>query len=152
MATHQDPCPICDQITMCENGTHPRLIAEMETGWAVMGESQFFRGYSLLLCKTSATELDELPAVERLRYLEEMALLARAVREVVQPHKLNYECLGNQAHHLHWHVFPRHHDDPHPRQPVWTFMPEGEAAEPYAFDEQRHGDLLASLRAVLARA
>jgi diadenosine tetraphosphate (Ap4A) HIT family hydrolase len=35
------------------------------------------------------------------------------------PRKLNYELLGNAAPHLHWHLFPRHADDPRPIGPVW---------------------------------
>ncbi|MBW3624352.1 MAG: HIT family protein, partial [Armatimonadetes bacterium] len=132
-------------------GTHPGLLAEMETGYAGLGDSQYFRGYSLLLCKTPATELHELPPDVRRAYLEEMALLAQAVYNVVQPHKLNYECLGNQVPHLHWHVFPRAADEPHPRQPVWTVMPPPEEADRYALDPQRHAPLIASLRAELMK-
>ncbi|MDQ3815594.1 MAG: HIT family protein, partial [Armatimonadota bacterium] len=123
MAQHQENCEICQKLEQCRAGQHPGLIAELETGFAVLGDSQFFRGYCLLLCKTPATELDELPAATRLKYLEEMALLAQAVRTVVQPHKLNYECLGNLVPHLHWHVFPRYADEAHPEKPVWLCMP-----------------------------
>ena len=33
-------------------------------------------------------------------------------RQASRPHKLNYELLGNQVPHLHWHLFPRSPDDP----------------------------------------
>jgi diadenosine tetraphosphate (Ap4A) HIT family hydrolase len=151
MAQHQDNCEICRRIQECRAGTHPGLIAETETGFAVLGDSQFFRGYALLLCKYPATELDELPPDVRLKYLEEMALLAEAVREVTQPHKLNYECLGNMVHHLHWHVFPRRADEPHPEKPVWLVMPSGEEAAPYALDPQRDAELKNQIRDALLR-
>ena len=60
MADHQSECPICTQIEQCRAGSHPGLIAELDTGFAVLGPSQYWRGYSLLLCKTPATELYEL--------------------------------------------------------------------------------------------
>ena len=151
MAQHQDDCEICRRIAECRAGTHPGLIAETETGFAVMGDSQYFRGYCLLLCKHPATELDELPPAIRWKYLEEMALLAQAVREVTQPHKLNYECLGNLVPHLHWHIFPRRLSEAEPLKPVWNCMPQGEAAEKYKFDAARDGELKEQIRAALLR-
>lgn len=124
-------CPICAQISLCETQEHPRLIGETETGWAVMGQSQLFRGYSLLLCKTPARELHELDEETRRKYLHEMSLLAQAVWNVAQPRKLNYECLGNVAAHLHWHILPRHYDDLQPSAPVWQFWDQQDAAHFY---------------------
>ncbi len=152
MANHQDHCEICRRIDDCRFGRHAGLIAEVDTGFAVLGDSQQFRGYSLLLCRTPATELDELPSGTRLRYLEEMSQLAEAVRRVVRPHKINYECLGNQVHHLHFHVFPRQLSDPQPTMPVWGQMlapgsPEGVRAR---FDPGRDRELLSQMRDALA--
>lgn len=144
MAIHQTSCGICDQIAIIQRGDHPGLIAELDTGFAVLGESQFFRGYCVFLCKTPATELHELPAATRTRYLEEMAQLAEAVSRVVRPHKLNYECLGNQVHHLHFHVFPRQLTDPEPLAPVWGQMPKEPAK--YKLDPSRDGSLIVDLR------
>jgi diadenosine tetraphosphate (Ap4A) HIT family hydrolase len=149
MAQHQNPCDICERIKQCEAGTKPGLISETSTGWAVLGDSQFFRGYSLLLCKTPHTELDELAPDVRWKYLQEMSLLAEAVRRVVQPHKLNYECLGNQVHHLHWHIFPRQADEEHFLKPVWTWMPSGDDAQQYAFDAERDAPLIEAIRTEL---
>ena len=151
MARHQENCEICERIEKCKAGEHPGFIAETETGYAVLGDSQYFRGYSLLLCKERATELHELPADFRRRYLEEMALLAEAVYRVVQPHKLNYECLGNQVHHLHWHVFPRYAGEPEPNKPVWGVMPPPEGAAHWALDPHRDAPLIEAIREVLLR-
>ena len=70
MAAHQEPCEICERLAQCRAGTHPGLIAELDTGYAVLGDSQQFRGYCLLLAKAPVTELDELAPTERLRLLE----------------------------------------------------------------------------------
>jgi diadenosine tetraphosphate (Ap4A) HIT family hydrolase len=48
-----------------------------------------------------------------------MAWLAEAIENCFHPHKLNYELLGNQVPHLHWHLFPRSADDPDRLRPVW---------------------------------
>lgn len=145
---HQDHCESCDRLAQCRAGTHPSLIAELDTGYAVLGDSQQFRGYSVLLCKTPATELHELPHATRLRYLEEMSQLAEAVARAVSPHKLNYECLGNMVHHLHFHIFPRQANEPQPMLPVWVQMhkpgtPEAAAA---AFSPTRDRPLIESIR------
>jgi diadenosine tetraphosphate (Ap4A) HIT family hydrolase len=149
---HQDRCEICDRLAQCRDGTHPGLIAELDTGFAVLGDSQQFRGYSLLLCKTPATELHELPHPTRLRYLEEMSQLAEAVARAVQPHKLNYECLGNVVHHLHFHVFPRRADEPQSTLPVWVQMhkPGTPEAAACAFNPIRDRPLIDSIRTHLA--
>jgi len=146
MATHQDNCEICRRIDDARKGRHPGLIAELDTGFAVLGDSQFFRGYSVLLSKAPATELHELPPATRTRYLEETAQLAEAVARATHCHKLNYECLGNQVHHLHFHVFPRRLTDPDPKAPVWGQMPTGDAARQCSLDPARDGDLLHTIR------
>lgn len=146
MATHQDTCEICQRLAACRDGTHPGLIAELDTGYAVLGDSQFFRGYSILLCKSPATELDELPPSTRLRYLEEMSQLAQAVRKVTAAHKINYECLGNLVHHLHFHVFPRRLSDPDPKAPVWGQMPSAGEAAAYRLDSEKDRPLMQQIR------
>ena len=151
MALHPTSCEICARLRTCEDGTHPGLIAELDTGWAVLGDSQYFRGYSLLLCKTPAPDLEELPLPLRLRFLEEMAQLSEAVYRVVAPHKMNLESLGNMVPHLHWHVFPRQLDEPAPTSPVWLVMPGADEARQNALDPRRHTDLIEAIRAELAR-
>ena len=151
MAKHQNPCAICDQIELAKRGEHLGFIAETETGIAVLGDSQFFRGYCLLLCKTPATELHELPRDIKMKYLEEMSLLAQAVQNVTKCHKINYEMLGNVVHHLHFHVFPRYADDENALKPVWQFQPQGEDAEPFQLDAKRDAPLIAALREELKK-
>lgn len=148
MAKHQDNCEICKKIGDCREGRHPGFIAELDTGYALLGDSQQFRGYSLLLCKTPATELSELPANVRARFLEEMSQLAMAVGAVVKPHKINYESLGNMVHHLHWHVFPRQLTDADPKAPVWGQMHAAGSAEATKdkLDPVGHAELIRSIR------
>lgn len=141
---------ICDQIRACREGRHAGLIAELDSGFAVLGEHQLFRGYSVLLCKERATELHELSESVRMLYLSEMSQLAEAVARVVKPHKLNYECLGNVAHHLHFHVFPRQLSDPDPKAPVWGQIPSGDALAEWRLNAQRDGGLAREIAAALA--
>ncbi len=86
---------------------------------ALLGMWQYYQGYCLLISRNHAEELNDLPADERRGYLDELCVLAQAIQTCHRPHKLNYELLGNQVRHLHWHVFPRYLDDPDRQSAVW---------------------------------
>jgi len=78
----------------------------------------------VLVLKRHATELFHLSAEERHRVIEDVSAVADALMAVFRPVKMNYELLGNQLPHIHWHVIPRLPDDPAPRDPVWTVVHE----------------------------
>lgn len=99
-------------------------IADCGTSVAYLFEDQFFPGWTVLVLKRHATELFQLSADERGRLIEEVSMVARALTEAFHPVKVNYELLGNQLPHIHWHLIPRLADDPSPRDPVWTVVHE----------------------------
>jgi diadenosine tetraphosphate (Ap4A) HIT family hydrolase len=96
-----------------------RLIAELETSRAFLHEDQFFPGYVLLVLRRHATELYQLEAGERRAHLEEVSRVAEALARVFRPVKMNYELLGNQVPHIHWHLVPRLPTDPDLLSPIW---------------------------------
>jgi diadenosine tetraphosphate (Ap4A) HIT family hydrolase len=51
-----------------------------------------------------------------------MCTLAKAIYDCFTPQKINYELLGNQVPHLHWHLFPRYPEDPNALKPVWLAL------------------------------
>lgn len=110
-------CPLCDRVA--DAAKDPMLVAELETGVAVLFEHQFYRGYTLFISKRHASELFELEAAWRSKFLEEMTRVAAAVHAAFKPRKINYELLGNVAPHLHWHLIPRYENDPKPGAPIW---------------------------------
>ena len=112
-------CEICQRIAQF-TPDNPYLIAELDTGYAVLGENQHYRGYTIFLARQCAPELHHLAPDIRTRFLSEMADVAEAVFRAFEPRKLNYELLGNSVAHLHWHIFPRYSGDPNPRWPVWS--------------------------------
>lgn len=113
-------CLICDRITQIRKRINPYFVKELETGYIVIGDYQFFKGYTLFLCKLHVSELHELDDEFKKKFLYEMSIVAKAVFETFKPRKLNYELLGNSEPHLHWHIIPRHQDDPIPNKPIWT--------------------------------
>ena len=83
-----------------------------------------------------------------------MSFVSEAVWNWVNPRVLNYEALGNAEPHLHWHIFPRHEDDPSPNTASWKVPREVRYSEKYrpTSDElaQYREELLAELNRVLA--
>ena len=100
-------CLVCDRINMIKEGTNPYFVKELESGYVVLGDHQHFKGYTLFLCKEHKIELFQLDHSLKLKYLEEMSMVAEAVSKAFGAEKMNYELLGNGDTHLHWHLFPR---------------------------------------------
>lgn len=82
-------------------------------------DDQFFPGWTVVVFQRHATELFHLASTERNRLIEEVSLVAKALAQAYEARKINYELLGNQVPHLHWHVIPRLVSDPAPHEPVW---------------------------------
>ncbi len=115
-----EECFICERVKAAQEGKNKYFIKELETGFAVLGDFQYYKGYTLFLSKIHKKELHELEHKFMKKFLEEMAQVAKAVYQAFQPLKLNYEMLGNRDPHLHWHLFPRYKNDPQLRSPVWV--------------------------------
>jgi len=112
-------CLICERIEMIKQKVNPYFVMELETGYVVIGDHQHFKGYTLFLCKNHVRELHELPKDFRVKYLEEMSIVAEAAYNAFKPEKMNYELLGNGDSHVHWHLFPRVKGDTPKKGPVW---------------------------------
>ena len=122
-------CLICERIEMIKNGKNPYFVKELETGYVVMGDNQYFKGYTLFLCKEHKTELFHLNHEFKMKFLEEMSIVAEAVYKAFNAEKINYELLGNGDTHLHWHLFPRIIGDlgeygSNGKGPVWWYPME----------------------------
>jgi diadenosine tetraphosphate (Ap4A) HIT family hydrolase len=58
-------------------------------------------------------EMTDLAPAERARAMKVVFAVESAMREVIQPDKINLASLGNKTPHMHWHVIPRFADDKH---------------------------------------
>ena len=145
-----EPCEICEQAPRM-NDTNPYFVAEMQSGYVVLGWNQIYPGYTLFLSKHHAAELHELQADMRVSFLTEMALVAEAVFRAFSPRKLNYEMLGNSVAHMHWHLFPRYADDPNPQWPVWSNEAYTQAPRRTPIEPERLADMRARLQSELSK-
>ncbi|MBI2034719.1 MAG: HIT family protein [Candidatus Levybacteria bacterium] len=113
-------CLICKRIQLIKKGKNPYFVTELSTGYVVIGDHQYYRGYTLFLCKNHVYELHQLKKEFRMKFLYEMSIVGQALFNAFKPDKLNYELLGNTQPHLHCHIFPRYKTDPNKNHPVWT--------------------------------
>ena len=143
-------CMICDRIRMIKSGANPYFVKELETGYVVIGDNQHFKGYTLFLFKEHVTELFNLADDVRVKFLDEMTVVAEAVSKAFGAEKMNYECLGNGDTHLHWHLFPRVGRDlegygANGKGPVWWYPRE----KMYADDTAPSPDELEAMKQAL---
>jgi len=135
-------CPAC-------SGRWPRAdhrVAELGVSVAYLNEDQFFPGWTVLVLRQHATELYQLTREERAALMEEVSAVARALATAFEAVKINYELLGNQIPHIHWHIVPRLAGDPAPRGPAWLVE-----HAPRPLEAAQLSERLARLRALLGR-
>jgi len=111
-------------------------IADFGLTRAYLFDDQFFPGWTVLVLGRHATELFDLTREERSRLIEDLSEAALALAMAFEQVKINYELLGNQLPHVHWHVIPRLADDPAPRDTVWTVRHEPIRLAPEELDER----------------
>ena len=88
-----------------------------------------YPGFVRVILGRHAREMADLDRRERDALMDVVFAVEAAVREAMQPHKMNLASLGNMTPHVHWHVIPRYRDDRHFPNPVWS-APQREAVVP----------------------
>ncbi|WP_433540367.1 hypothetical protein ACQP10_33985 [Streptosporangium sandarakinum] len=69
-----------DRIGSALEGGNPTVLRRLEAGFAVIGDTQFLPGYSVLLAdEPDAQRLSDLPRAKRLAFLSDMDRLGEAV-------------------------------------------------------------------------
>lgn len=134
---------IHQRVEMAQKGTNPAVICRMPSGWAVLGDTQVTRGYTILLPDPVVADLNVLPVEDRLTYLRDMSIIGDALLEVTGAALINYEILGNTDRALHTHIVPRYADEPDEqrRRPIWSSDRSGAPQ----FDPERDRELIEKL-------
>ena len=107
------PCVLCasDGGQLVWRGEHLRVIRADEAGFPA-----FYR----VLWNAHVAEFSDLSAAQREHCLDAVVLVEQALRQHLQPTKINLAALGNVVPHLHWHVIARFDWDSHFPAPVWA--------------------------------
>ncbi len=137
-----------ERLAQLERGENPALIAKLASGFAVMGDSQFLPGYCLLLAYPQVGKLNDLQGTERTQFVEDMARLGDAILGATDAIRINYSIYGNLDPFLHAHLFPRYawEDSDYATKPPMSIPAEVRDQAEYAFDPQKHADLMQAIR------
>ena len=85
----------------------------------VLADEPDYPGFCRVILNAHRREMTDLPEAERARLMSLVFAVERALRDILQPDKVNLASLGNLVPHVHWHVIPRFSDDPHFPGAVW---------------------------------
>ena len=106
-------CELC--MTSNENvlwqSTHCRIV--------LVNDAEY-PGFCRVIWNQHVKEMTDLPSALRNEFMDTVFAVESAIREVMQPEKINLASLGNVTPHLHWHVIPRYLDDKHFPNPIWA--------------------------------
>lgn len=145
-----------DYVALAEQGKHPLLLTKMESGFAVLANTQFLPGYCILLASPRVDHLTDLPLDQRTAYLRDMSLIGEALMDVCGPHglrRVNYEILGNTDTYLHAHIIPRYEWEPPELigRPAFNYPPGRWSDEQYHYQHEEHATMRSQLTEALQR-
>jgi len=86
----------------------------------ILADEANYPGFARVIWNEHVREMSDLADADRLLVNDAVWKVEQAVREVMQPLKVNVASLGNVVPHLHWHIIPRYADDAHFPAPVWA--------------------------------
>ncbi len=150
------PGPISNRVARIAAGNDPELIAEMPSGYAILGKYQpdAINGCCMLLPKAVVPSPNDLNHADRAQFFADLVLLGDAIMQVTGSDRINYLVLCNQVPELHGHCVPRFDaEDPTKRmQGPFEAYDFGAAriADANGMDNQLHENLKAALNALLA--
>lgn len=112
-------CELCAQVG-------GNLLWQDDRCRVVLVEDADYPGFCRVIWKQHVREMTDLSATGREHLMATVYAVEAAVREAMEPDKVNLASLGNLTPHLHWHVIPRYRHDRHFPQPIWgTAQREG---------------------------
>lgn len=112
MSELQPSCPLCAE----DGGAVVYRHAEYRV---VLVDDADHPGFCRVICNDHVREMTDLAPDRMARLMGAVFAVEDAVRSVLAPLKVNLASLGNMVPHVHWHVIPRHADDPQFPNPIW---------------------------------
>lgn len=140
-----------EAVEDARNGRKKTIICEMPSGWAVLCDWQYFRGYTILLSDPVVPNLDAMNKYSRIQFLYDMSVIGEAITEITQAYRINYEILGNAEPALHAHIIPRYASESQDMRcvPIWRYDEATRNSIP--FDAERDAALIQQLAHKIAQ-
>ncbi len=99
-------CPLC--------GPTPHEILWLDDFCrVVLLNDEDYPAYCRVELLAHVKEMSDLPPPDRARMMKVVFAVETALREALNPDKVNLASLGNKTPHIHWHVIPRFEHDKH---------------------------------------
>ncbi len=133
------------RLADAKSGTNPAAVCQVASGWVVLCDMQYLRGYTILLADPPVESINVLARQKRMEFLSDMAMIGDALLEVTGAYRVNYAIAGNSDPYLHAHIIPRYLEEPEPlrRNQPWAYPKE--TMESVRFDAGRDQELMLHL-------
>ena len=125
-----NPCELCDSA----GGA---LLWQDDLCRVVLVEDRDYPGFCRVIVNRHVEEMTDLDAASRQRLMRVVFAAEQALRQLMQPAKINLASFGNMVAHLHWHVIPRFVDDKHFPGSGWSEARRPGVARPVDRDALR---------------
>ena len=116
VATPTADCPLCREEGGLLIARHARFRVIRSTG----PDAHDFPGFYRVVWSAHVPEWSDLPEPDQALCMRAVSVVERAVRDHLQPTKVNLAALGNVVPHLHWHVVARYDWDSRFPAPLWA--------------------------------
>lgn len=97
---------------LCQPSPHEIMWQDDFCRIVLLGDADY-PAYCRVELLAHIKEMTDLPPPQRSRMMKAVFAVETAIREVIQPDKINLASLGNKTPHIHWHVIPRFESDKH---------------------------------------
>lgn len=95
------------------------LVFQREKFRVIRAQEEGFPAFYRVVWSAHVAEFSDLCLADRTLCMAAVNVVELALREHLQPAKINLAALGNVVPHLHWHVIARFDWDSHFPAPVW---------------------------------
>ena len=107
------PCELCaeaagEEVLWRDDKCRVVLVADPD-----------YAGYCRVIWRAHVKEMTDLAGADQLHCMRVVMAVERALRNVLEPHKVNLAEFGNLTPHLHWHIIARDADDAHFPNSIW---------------------------------
>lgn len=116
-------CPLCQP-------SQQKILWQDDFCRVVLLQDADYPAYCRVELLAHVKEMTDLAPQDRARTMKVVFAVETAIREVIQPDKINLASLGNKTPHMHWHVIPRFETDKHFPNSHWGEPVRDASAQP----------------------